>query len=56
MHYLTAFFAWIFEPVSLAEQRRTERYLSESADIFDLERRMRALDQGRAFGPYAHNG
>ena len=29
------------------QQNRDERYLAESADIHDLERRMREVDSGR---------
>ena len=38
------------------EQDRHERYLAESTDIYDLERRMRQVDSGRhnlyAIGSY----
>ena len=44
-----------FSPASI--QDRDEKYLSESADIYDLERRMRQLEGGNAnltaSGPYA---
>ena len=44
-----------FSPAST--QERDEKYLAESADIYDLERRMRHLEAGtanlRATGPYA---
>ena len=44
-----------FSPVSI--QDRDEKYLAESADIYDLERRMRQLEAGNAnltaSGPYA---
>ena len=34
------------------QQARDQAYLAESVDIYDLERRMRELDQrGRAAGP-----
>jgi hypothetical protein len=39
-----------FEPVSA--QDGDERYLAESVDMQDLERRMRQIDSGRA-GQYA---
>ena len=32
-------------------QDRDERYLAESADIYDLERRMRQLDAGQSQQP-----
>ena len=34
------------------EQDRDDRYLAESADMHDLERRMRQIDAGRVH-PYA---
>jgi Protein of unknown function (DUF3563) len=38
------------------EQDRDEKYLADSADIYDLERRMRQIDSGRhnlyAIGAY----
>lgn len=44
-----------FSPTSV--QDRDEKYLAESADIYDLERRMRQLETGDAnlcaSGPYA---
>jgi Protein of unknown function (DUF3563) len=53
MHYIAALLAWLFEPSHVAAQRRAEEYLSQAADMCDLERRMRMLDRDRAFGPYA---
>jgi hypothetical protein len=53
MSYLSNFIAWIFEPAPAAAQRRAEEYLSQATDMCDLERRMRNLDQDRAFGPFA---
>lgn len=47
-------------PVIESQQERDEAYLAESADILDLERRMRAIDErgrnhmgGIALGLYA---
>jgi hypothetical protein len=44
-----------FSPVST--QDRDEKYLADSSDIYDLERRMRQLEAGDAnlgaSGPYA---
>jgi hypothetical protein len=37
----------LFTISSLPQQDRDEQYLSEAADIYDLERRMRELDSGR---------
>ena len=44
-----------FSPISV--QDRDEKYLAQSSDIYDLERRMRQLESGNAnlcaSGPYA---
>ena len=57
---MTSFFTSLanlfdFSPISI--QNRDEKYLAESADIYDLERRMRQLESGNAnlcaSGPYA---
>lgn len=37
----------LFTPSALPTQDRDDQYLAESADIYDLERRMRQLDSGR---------
>ena len=46
----------LFAASSHTEQDRDEQYLAESADIYDLERRMRQVDSGRhnlyAIGSY----
>jgi len=46
----------LFTISSLPQQDRDEQYLSEAADIYDLERRMRQVDSGRhnlyAIGSY----
>ena len=46
----------MFSLSASVEQDRVERYLAESADIYDLERRMRQIDSGRhnlyAIGSY----
>lgn len=54
--FLTSFFTRAQSPVNTSAD---EAYLSESVDIYDLERRMRAIDDGRrsalsgiAFGLY----
>lgn len=38
--------AWLAHHSYLAEMRETERYLSQSSDIFDLERRIRRIESG----------
>lgn len=36
--------AWLAHHTYLAEMREVERYLSQSSDIFDLERRIRRIE------------
>ena len=46
----------LFNVSATPAQDRDEQYLAESADIYDLERRMRQIDSGRhnlyAIGSY----
>jgi hypothetical protein len=46
----------LFSASASPAQDRDDRYLAESADIYDLERRMRQVDSGRhnlyAIGSY----
>jgi hypothetical protein len=46
----------MFDVSATPEQDRDDQYLAESADIYDLERRMRQIDSGRhnlyAIGSY----
>jgi hypothetical protein len=37
----------LFTATVTPEQDRDDQYLAESADIYDLERRMRQIDSGR---------
>ena len=37
----------LFTASASNEQGRDDKYLAESADIYDLERRMRQIDSGR---------
>ncbi len=37
----------LFQVSASPEQDRDDQYLADSADIYDLERRMRQLDSGR---------
>lgn len=55
MNLIASLIAWIFDPQQVNTQDRDDKYLSESVDICDLERRMRALDQRRPFGPFGQN-
>lgn len=51
MNLITAFIAWIFDPQPTF-QERDERYLAGAADMADLERRMRLIDERRPAGPF----
>lgn len=51
MNILSPLIAWIFDPHPTS-QGRDERYLAESVDMVDLERRMRQLDERRPVGPF----
>jgi Protein of unknown function (DUF3563) len=46
----------LFQVSASPEQDRDDQYLADSADIYDLERRMRQIDSGRhnlyAIGAY----
>jgi len=55
MNLITAFIAWVFDARHVNTQSRDEKYLAEAVDICDLERRMRALDQHSAIGPFGQN-
>lgn len=46
LKFLKQLFARITDFFVLAEQRQREAYLADSADIFDLERRIRAIEHG----------
>lgn len=51
MKMFNAFIAWIFDPHP-SSQERDELYLAGAADMVDLERRMRTLDERRPAGPF----
>ena len=57
MSSLFSFLASLFDFSPVSTQDRDEKYLAESTDIYDLERRMRQLESGTASvcvsGPYA---
>jgi hypothetical protein len=46
LNFFKSFFARVADYFISAEEREREAWLAESTDIFDLERRMRELDQG----------
>jgi len=56
MFSLIALVKSLFNVSATPAQDRDEQYLAESADIYDLERRMRQVDSGRhnlyAIGSY----
>jgi hypothetical protein len=45
----------VFTPAQQSAYDSDSEYLSQSADMNDLERRMRALDRGQPFGPFGLN-
>ena len=55
MNLIAALIGWIFDPQQNNLQERDEKYLAEAVDICDLERRMRAIDERRPFGPFGLN-
>ena len=54
--FLKSIFTGLFSAVSSEAQDRDDKYLADSADIYDLERRIRQIDSGRhnlyAIGSY----
>lgn len=48
---ISAFFKRIGNAYEIAEAERKEAYLAESADLYDLEYRIRQLDRGTAHTP-----
>ena len=59
MNPIKSFVHWLFDAQPRNTMESHERYLSESADLFDLERRMRALEQHQphhhVLGPFGWN-
>lgn len=53
---LGEFFNWLAEGHEAAEARKREAYLAESSDIYELEFRMRKLDQEKPAKPYWMTG
>lgn len=45
----------VFTPARSSAYDADADYLSQSVDMTDLERRMRALDQRQPFGPFGLN-
>jgi hypothetical protein len=52
VNVIAALIAWIFDPHPQNALRSEEAYLAQSVDMCDLERRMRELDQRRAYGAF----
>jgi hypothetical protein len=52
---LLRFVGWIFDPTESYADSWAEDYLSQSANLHDLERRMRQLDAQRHIGPFGWN-
>jgi hypothetical protein len=55
MNLLSRLVDGIFDSSDSSTNAATEAYLAEAVDLHDLERRMRALDQRRSFGPFGQN-
>jgi len=51
MNLIKTFISWIFDPYP-STQERDEQFLAGAADMADLERRMRMLDERRPVGPF----
>jgi hypothetical protein len=46
---------WIFDAEQNNTEQRDEAYIAASADLYELEARMRELDRRRPFGPFGLN-
>ena len=55
MNLLSRFVDWVFDASRSGLTPDAEAYLARAVDISDLERRMRALDEHRAIGPFGMN-
>ena len=55
MNAISKLIAWIFDAEHNNSQHRDEAYIAESADLYELEYRIRQLDRRRPFGPFAQN-
>jgi len=55
MNFISHFISWIFDADQSNSQQRDEAYIAESADLYELEFRMRQLDRRRPFGPFGLN-
>lgn len=51
---LRGLYRWVENGAERARYRQLERYLAESSDVFDLERRIRNVERSHgAFDPYS---
>jgi Protein of unknown function (DUF3563) len=55
MSLLSILINLVFTPAQTSAYEGDTDYLSQSVDMNDLERRMRALDQRQPFGPFGQN-
>ena len=55
MNLLSQILGWIFDADQSNAQHRDESYIAGSADLYELEARMRELDRRRPFGPFGLN-
>lgn len=54
-HAVAGFFRWLEKSAERARYRQLERYLADSGDVFELERRMRKVElrYGATIDPYS---
>ena len=55
MNALSKLFAWIFDADHDSSQQLDDAYIAESADLYELESRIRQLARRRSFGPFGQN-
>jgi Protein of unknown function (DUF3563) len=55
VNLISKLIGWIFDADQSNAQQRDESYIAESADLYELESRMRELDRRRPFGPFGLN-
>jgi hypothetical protein len=55
VNLISKFIGWIFDADQNNAQQRDESYIAASADLYELESRMRELDRRRPFGPFGMN-
>jgi hypothetical protein len=55
LNALSKFIGWIFDADHSNAQQRDEAYIAASADLYELEVRMRQIDRRRPIGPFGLN-